>query len=85
MNNLFGNKELLEIGKKINKAITTVRNIAPTKKELEFFENYILQQEAVAPLLNPNFIQKHGFKLFDQAKERVQLIKAILDLKENKK
>ena len=74
--------ELIEIGKKINDSILAVWNIGLTIEELEIFEAYIHKQEIVAPLLNPSFIQKHGFKLLDGAKKRIELLKPIIQLKE---
>ena len=75
-------KDLIRIGKKINEVIEAVKNSGLTAKELEAFENYITHQETIAPLLNPNFIQQHGFKFFDQAKERVRLLRPIIELKD---
>lgn len=78
------NKGLIEIGKKINDSIEAVWKSELTVDELDAFEEYIRQQETVAPLLNPNFIQRHGFKLFDEAKKRIELLKPIIRLKGKK-
>ena len=77
--------QLLEIGLKINKAIEAVWKSGLTIEETERLEAYINQQEVLAPLLNPTFIVNHGFKLFDQAKERIRLLKPIIQLKEKAK
>lgn len=74
--------ELIEIGCKINLAIQSVWQLGPTLKEMEALELYMQQQETILPLLDPTFIAQHGFKLFDQATERINLLKPILALKE---
>ena len=76
--------ELIEIGKKINNAIEAVWESGLTVEELEKFEAYINHQETITPILNPNFIQKHGFELFNEAKKRIELLKPIIKLKEEK-
>ena len=76
--------QLLEIGFKINKAIEAVWKSGLTIEEIERLETYINQQEVLTPLLNPNFVVKLGFKIFDQAKERIKLLKPIIQLKEKK-
>ena len=73
--------ELLAIGLKINKAIEVAWNFGLTIKELEKFEEYINRQETVMPLTDPSSFQKHG-KLFNKAKERIELLKSIIKLKE---
>lgn len=75
--------KLLEIGKKINTAIEGVWGSGLTLKELEEFEAYIQHQETVTPLLNPNFIQKHGFTMFEEAKRRIELLRPIIKIKKN--
>lgn len=74
--------KLLAIGIKINAAIEAVRKSGLSVKDLEKFEEYINHQETLTPILNPNFIQKNGFKIFDEAKERIRLLKPILELEE---
>ena len=74
--------ELNKIGKKINDAIEAVWKTGLTLKELAELEAYIQHQETITPLLNPNFIQKHGFKLFNEAKKRIELLRPIIKLKE---
>ena len=74
--------ELTMIGRQINLAIKAVWNSGLSIKDLEKFEEHILQQETAAPLLNPGFIAKHGFHVFDEAKERIRLLKPILELEE---
>ena len=74
--------ELKRIGEKVNDAIEAVWAVELTLKELEELEAYIQHQETVTPLLNPGFIQKHGFKLFDEAKNRIELLRPIIKLKE---
>lgn len=74
--------DLMDIGIRINKAIGAVWNSGLSIKELEEFEAYISRQETVAPLLNPSFVQKHGFGMFDKAKERIKLLRLIIRLKE---
>ena len=76
--------QMVEIGTKMNRAIQAVWKSGLSIEELEIFEAYINHQETIMPLLNPNFIQKHGFKLFDEAKERIKLLKPIIRLKEFK-
>ena len=77
--------ELIGIGRKINNSIQAVWTVGPTIKEMEVFETYMQQQETILPILNPTLIAKHGFKLFDQAKDRIKLLKPILELKEKEK
>ena len=48
--------ELTVIGIKINAAIEGVRRSGLTVEELRIFEDYILHQETITPILNPNFI-----------------------------
>lgn len=74
--------ELQIIGIKINEVIEAVWKSGLTVKELSEFEDYINHQETVAPIINPNFIQKHGFKMFNEAKERIELLRPIIKLKE---
>lgn len=73
--------KLLKIGEKINNAIQAVWNTKLTIKELEEFEAYINHQETVLPIMDPSFIQKHGFKMFNEAKERIKRLKPIIQLK----
>jgi len=73
--------ELLAIGIKINKAIEAIWKHGLTIEELEEFEDYINRQETVMPLTDPSSFQKHG-KLFDKAKERIRLLKPVIELKE---
>lgn len=75
--------ELTEIGIKINRAIQAVWKSELTVEELEEFEAFINHQETIMPLLNPNFVQKHGFKMFNEAKERIKLLKPIIKLKDS--
>jgi len=74
--------ELTVIGRQINHAISAVWNSGLSVKDLEKFEEYITHQETITPILNPTFIVKHGFKMFDEAKERIRLLKPILKLEE---
>ena len=74
--------ELTVIGRQINHAIKAVWNSGLSIKDLEKFEEYIRQQETAAPLLNPGLIAKHGFKMFDEAKTRIRLLKPILELED---
>ncbi len=74
--------ELIGIGCKINLAIQSVWKLGPTIEEMGKLETYMNQQETILPLLDPTFIAQHGFKLFDQAKERIELLRPILKLKE---
>ena len=75
--------ELLAIGIKINKAIEAIWKCGLSIEELEEFEDYINHQETIMPLLNPSSFQKHG-KLFNDAKERIELLKPILQMKQRK-
>ena len=75
-------KELGKIGDKVNKAMEVVWAVGLTIKELDALEEYIRHQETLAPLLNPGFVQKNGFKLIDEAKKRIELLKPIVGLKE---
>lgn len=74
--------ELTAIGIKINAAIEAVRSSGLTVEELGIFEDYIRHQETCAPIVNPNLIIKYGFRMFDQAKKRIELLKPILELEE---
>lgn len=74
--------ELTAIGIKINAAIEGVRSSGLTVEELGIFEDYITHHETLTPILNPNFILEHGFKMFDQAKKRIELLKPILELED---
>ncbi len=77
--------ELIGIGCKINRAIQFVWKLAPTITEMEALELYMQQQQTILPLLDPTFIAQHGFKLFDQAKERMELLKPIIELEKKEK
>lgn len=77
--------ELIEIGRKINNSIQAVWTLGPTIEEMETLKTYMQQQETILPLLDPTFIAQHGFKLFDQARDRIKLLKPILELKEKEK
>lgn len=77
--------KLIEIGAKVKDSIEAVWALGLSLEELETLEAFVDQQEALVPLLNPNLIQKHGFKLFDQAKRRIELLKPILELQELEK
>ena len=74
--------ELIEIGGKVNASIKAVWAVGLTIKEMDKLEAYVNHQETIAPLLHPSLIQKHGFKMFDQAKRRIELLRPILKLKE---
>jgi predicted RNA-binding protein with EMAP domain len=75
--------ELIEIGLRINRAIQAVWKSGLSIEDLEEFEDYINHQETIMPLLNPSSFQKHG-KLFNDAKERIELLKPILQMKQKK-
>ena len=77
--------ELIGIGAQINDAIRAVWKLAPTEAEMEALETYMQQQETILPLLDPTFIAQHGFKLFDQAKERINLLRPIIELQQKEK
>ena len=72
--------ELTVIGRQINHAIKAVWNSGLSVNDLEKFEEHIRQQETLTPILDPNLIQEHGFKMFEEAKERIRLLKPILKL-----
>ena len=74
--------ELIKIGKKINDSIKAVWKSGLTIEEIDIFEEHIIHQETILPLLNPSFIQGNGFKLFDEAKKRIELLRPIIRLKE---
>ena len=74
--------ELTVIGRQINHAISAVWNSGLSVKDLEKFEEYITHQETIAPMLDPTLIQKLGFKMFEEAKVRIRLLKPILKLEE---
>lgn len=73
--------ELIGTGCKINLAIQSVWKLGPTIDEMEALETYMQQQETILPLLDPTFIAQHGFKMFNQAKERMELLRPIIKLK----
>lgn len=77
--------DLVKIGAKINDSIKAVWAVGLSIEELEKLEAYINQQETLTPLLNPNFIVNFGFKLFNQAKERIKLLKPIIELQQKEK
>ena len=77
--------ELIGIGCKINLAIQSVWKLGPTIEEMGKLETYMQQQETILPLLDPTFIVQHGFKMFDQAKERMDLLKPVIKLEKKEK
>lgn len=77
--------ELIGIGVKVNDAIQAVWKERLTIKELEELEAYMAHQETILPLVDPTFIVEHGFKLFDQAKDRIELLKPIIELQQKEK
>ncbi len=53
-------------------------DIAPTEKELEFFEKYLNQSESLGPLLNPTaFMKKPLFEAIRENHKRIKLIRAL--------
>lgn len=77
--------KLTKIGVKVNDAIQAVWKLGLTVKELEELEAYMAHQETILPLVDPTFIVQHGFKLFDQAEERIKLLKPIIQLQQKEK
>ena len=77
--------DLMDIGIRINKAIGAVWNSGLSIKELEEFEAYLNHQETIVPLVDPTFIVKHGFKYFNQARERIKLLRPIIELQEKER
>ena len=75
-------KELTEIGEKVNDSINAVWKLGLNIEELGKLEEYINYQETMLPLVDPSFIQQGGFKLLDQAKKRIELLKPIILLKQ---
>ena len=75
-------KDLVKIGVKINDSIEAVWEIGLTAKEMEKLEDYIREQETILPLTDPTLMRQDGFKLLDQAKERIKLLKPIIELKQ---
>ncbi len=75
-------KELAKIGEKINDSIEAVWKIGLTAEEVESLEDYIREQETILPLTDPTLMRQDGFKLLDQAKERIKLLKPIIELKQ---
>ncbi len=78
-------KELVKIGVKINDSIQAVWEIGLTAKEMESLEDHIREQETILPLTDPTLMRQSGFKLLDQAKERIKLLKPIIELKQKEK
>lgn len=76
------NQELVKIGAKVNDAVRAVWKKGPTVEEMENLKDYIQEQETILPLTDPIFIQQNGFKLFNQAKERIELLRPIIELKQ---
>jgi len=77
--------ELIGIGEKVNNAIEAVWKAGLNVKEIEKLEGYITHQETILPLTDPTLVQKGAFKLLDQARERMKLLKPIIQLKEKEK
>lgn len=75
-------KKLTAIGVKVNDAIEAAWKTGLTVKELEELEAYMTHQETILPLVDPTFIVQHGFKLFDQARERIKLLRPIIELQQ---
>ena len=73
--------ELIEIGKKINKAIMAVKSVGLTPKEISEFEEFIVHQETIQPLMNPTSFNRTS-KMIDMAKERPKVLKPIINLEE---
>lgn len=78
-------KKLTKIGLKVNNAIEAVWKTGLTIKEIEQLEAYMAHQETILPLVDPTFIVQHGFKLFDQARDRIKLLKPIIELQQKEK
>lgn len=74
--------ELVEIGKKINKAIIAVKKIGLTKKEISKFEEFIIHQETIQPLIDPTNVHQ-TFIMLDMARKRLVVLKPIINLKED--
>jgi len=74
-------KELTKIGEKIDRAIKAVKEVELKKEELEKFENYIIEQETISPLVNPMKYRKL-FTMLDKAKVRINLLRPIIQLKD---
>ena len=78
-------KELTAIGEKVNDSINAVWELGLSIEELGKLEDYISHQETMLPLVDPSFIQQGGFKLLNQAKKRIELLKPIVLLKKEEK
>lgn len=77
--------ELIKIGVKVNYSIKAVWKQGLTIEELEKLEAYIQEQETILPLTDPILIRNGGFKFLDQAKERIKLLKPIIELEQKEK
>lgn len=77
--------ELTGIGKKVNNAIEAVWKSGLSIKEVEKFEDYITHQETILPITEPTLVLNGVFKILDRAKERLKLLKPIIQLKEKEK
>jgi len=76
-------EELTEIGIKIGSIISSLNLLVKVSsislEDLDAFRNYLERQDAVGPLLKPEFFAfEKGFKKVDQARTRVDLIEYIL-------
>jgi hypothetical protein len=74
--------KLVKIGEKVNDAIEAVWELKLNIKEIEKLEEYIAEQETILPLTDPTLMREDGFKLLNQAKERIELLKPIIELKQ---
>jgi len=74
-------KELIEIGKKINKAIMAVKEVGLTQEEISKFAKFINHQETIQPLVDPTNFYKNS-KMFDMAKKKLEVLKPIINLEE---
>lgn len=70
-----------EIGKKINRAVKTIKKTF-TEKELEDFIEYIGEAEAIAPLITFQRWQELPSDACDEAKKRAELLLEIKKLKD---
>ena len=78
-------QDLTKIGVKVNDAIRAVWKLGLTVGDIEKLEEYLKHQETIIPLVDPTFIVNHGFKYFQQAEERIKLLKPIIELQQKEK
>jgi hypothetical protein len=75
-------KELTEIGASIDKIITesnrVLQHTGLRKEDLDTFAEYLEEQDALMPMLNPTAYMNGGAKAIPLAKARVEVVRKLM-------